>query len=542
MINRNTESRVIMDNNNILSYITWRGDLDFSSRALSDVDALVLACFSYLDLNKVVSSGNETITVKEAAKKYFSVEHPQYNGSRYEPLFRLMAKSARFSDAKLSNFVFVLTDQTQFCALKIQLDDGTNFISFRGTDDTIVGWREDFEISFKTTPAQEAAATYLKELLKDNDEIYSLCGHSKGGNLAEFALYALPKDERNRISAVYTFDSPGLVKRVEKHNPKIHRFVPEFSIVGRLFEPDEGDEAVIVVSDRKKFAQHDPLSWQIEGSQFVTKTHRNGESKLYNDMINQWISEASPEERQSLTNDLFDAFAASGSDKITELGKNGFGSFGAILLSLTTSSRRTRFVLGSLFQTIWEKIRNLHLERLFITRDSIIGWSCVVIGIIALVVPHYAFRALGLLAAFFGLFWSSFKIIHTGNGKLNPKSKRFFTITYLVVFAFCMGIISNSTWLAFLAHFVIGIFLIGFAYNRLRAVIFRRIDGVLRNIIDVIEAILGFIVGILIMIKPKSLSTQAIISLGIFLIVYGLFKLIIDLFRQRKIRFPKSHK
>lgn len=542
MINRNTESRVIMDNNNILSYITWRGDLDFSSRALSDVDALVLACFSYLDLNHVVSSGNETITVKAAAKKYFSMEHPPYNGSRYEPLFRLMAKSARFSDAKLSNFVFALTDQTQFCALKIQLDDGTNFISFRGTDDTIVGWREDFEISFKTTPAQEAAATYLKELLKESDEIYSLCGHSKGGNLAEFALYALPKDERNRISAVYTFDSPGLVKRVEKHNPKIHRFVPEFSIVGRLFEPDEGDEAVIVVSDRKKFAQHDPLSWQIEGSQFVTKTHCNAESKLYNDMINQWIAEASPEERQSLTNDLFDAFAASGSDKITELGKNGLGSFGAILLSLTTSSRRTRFVLGSLFQTIWEKIRNLHLERLFITRDSIIGWSCMVIGIIALVVPHYAFRALGLLAAVFGLFWSSFKIIHTANGKLNHKSKRFFIITYLVMFAFCIGIISNSTWLAFLAHFVVGVFLIGFAYNRLRAVIFKRIEGVLRNIIDVIEAILAFIVGILIIIKPKSLSTQAIISLGIFLIVYGLFKLIIDLFRQRKIRFPKSHK
>lgn len=536
------ESRVIMDNNNILSYITWRGDLDFSARSLSAVDALVLACFSYLDLENVVSAGNETITVKEAAKKYFSVPHPPYNGSRYEPLLKLMAKSSRFSAAKLSNYVFALTDQTQFCALKIQLDDGTNFISFRGTDDTIVGWREDFEISFKTTPAQEAASTYLKELLKDNQAVYSLCGHSKGGNLAEYALYSLPINERDRISAVYTFDSPGLIKRVEKNNPKIHRFVPEFSIVGRLFEPDEGSDAVIVESDRKKFAQHDPLSWQVEGSKFVTKTHRNGESKLYNDMINQWIEEASPEERESLTNDLFDAFAASGSDKITELGKNGFGSFGAILLSLTTSSRRTRFVLGSLFQTIWERIRSLHLERLFITRDSIIGWSCMLIGIIALLVPHYAFRAFGFLAAITGLGWSSFKIIKTANQKLNHRSKRFFIITYLIVFACCMGIISNSTWLAFLAHFVVGIFLIGFAYVRLRAVIFRRIDGVLRNLIDIIEAILAFVVGILIMIRPKSLSKQAIIALGIFLIVYGLFKLIMDLFKQRKIRFPKAHK
>ena len=531
-----------MDNNNVLSYITWRGDIDFSSRPLSEVDALVLACFSYLDLSGIVSEGNETITLKEAAKKYFSKEHPPYNGSRYEPLFRLMAKSTRFSTAKLSNFIFILTNQTQFCAVKIQLDNGLNFISFRGTDDTIVGWREDFEISFKTTPAQEAASTYLKELLKDSTEDYMLCGHSKGGNLAEFALYSLPEADRERITAVYTFDSPGLVKRVEKDNPKIHRFVPEFSIVGRLFEPEEGSNAVIVASDRKKFAQHDPLSWQIEGSEFITKSHRNGESKLYNDMINQWIEEASPEERESLTNDLFDAFAASGSDKVTELGKNGFGGFGAILLSLTTSSRRTRFVLGSLFQTIWQRIRNLHLEKLFITRDSIIGWACILIGIINLIIPHYAFRAFGFLAALAGIVWSAHKIIHTGNSSLNPKSKRFFNLTYLVIFALCIGIISNSTWLAFLAHFVLGIFLIGFTYARLRAVILRRVDGVLRNIIDVIEAILAFIVGILVIIRPRSFSRQAIIFLGIFLIVYGLFKLIMELFKQRQISFPKSHK
>ncbi len=529
-----------MDNNNVLSYITWRGDIDLNSRPFSEVDALVFTCFVYLDLTNIVPATDETITVKEAAKKYFSKKHPTDNGTRYETLFKLMAASNRFGNAKLSNFIFILTDQTQFCAIKIQLDDGTNFLAFRGTDDSLVGWKEDFEISFKTTPAQEAAAKYLQELLKDNDQSFVLGGHSKGGNLAEYALYSLPEDKRKRVKTVYTFDSPGLSKRVDEKNLKIQRFVPEFSIIGRLFEPEEGLNATILVSNRAKLAQHDPMSWEIEGSHFVTRKHRNPQARIYNQLINQWIEEATPQEREALTNDLFDALAASGATKITELNKNGFGGFGAILLSLTDSSRRTRFVLGSLWHTIWQSIKNLHLERLFISRNSIIGWTTILLGVISLMIPRYTYRAFGALVAVFSLFWSADHIIDTANSKLNSKSKRFFIVSYLIIFALSVGILSNNSWLNFLAHYALGLFLLFFSYAKLRAVILKKVIGVLHNIIDIIEALLAFAVGILVIIKPEKLSRESIIALGIFLIVYGLFKLIMELFKQRPM--PKSHR
>lgn len=527
--------------NNVLSYITWRGDIGLDARPFSAVDALVLSCFVYIDFKNVVPDSDKTITVKEASEKYFSSSEPhESNGIRYQSLLKMMASSTRFGNALLSNFSFILNDKTQFCAMKIKMDDGTNFIAFRGTDDTIVGWKEDFEISFKTTPAQKAAAEYLKKLLKDNDETYILGGHSKGGNLAEYALFSLDNKQRERISAVYTFDSPGLSKRVSEIQPKIHRFVPEFSIIGRLFEPKEGLKATIVVSDRDKLAQHDPMSWQITGSEFVTSNHATPQARLYNQMINEWIEQASPAEREALTNDLFDSLAASGATKITELNKNGFGGFGAILLSLLDSSRRTRFVLGSLWSSIWQRFKRLSLQRLFVSRSSLIGWVMIILGIIALRAPNYTYRAFGALVAMFSIFWSADNVIETANSKLNARSKRFFIITYLIVFAVAVGIISNNTWLTFLAHYAFGIFLIIFAYVKLRNVILRRTMTVLRIVIDVIEGLLAFAVGVTVIIKPRFFTSEYVILLGIFLIIYGLFKLVMELFRQRKM--PKSHR
>lgn len=528
--------------NNVLSYINWRGDIDFKSRPFGEVDALVLSCFSYIDFKGIIPEDNETITVKEASQRCFSESRKhEANGIRYQELLKLMAQSARFGDAKLSNFIFVLTDQTQFCALKIKLADNTNFIAFRGTDDSLVGWKEDFEISFKTTPAQEAGATYLKEMLKQDEADYLLGGHSKGGNLAEFALFALPEEQRSRIKAVYTFDSPGLSKRVAEIQPKIQRYVPEFSIIGRLFEPEEGSKATIVVSDRDKLAQHDPMSWEITGSHFITRKHRNPTARIYNQIINQWIEEASPAERESLTNDLFNALAAGGATNINELNKNGFGGFGAIAFSLIDSSRRTRFVLGSLWQTIWQSIRALHLERLFITRDSLIGWAMILLGIIAMMTPRYTYRAFAALAAVFCLFWSSDHIIKTANlRKLNAKSKKFFISSYLVVFAISIGILSNNSWLNFLAHYTLAVFLLGFAYAKLRTVILKHLDGWLHRIIDIIEGLLAFAVGITVAVKPQYFNRQSVIAIGIFLSVYGLFKLVMELFQQRKM--PTRHR
>lgn len=531
-----------MDNsNNILSYIKWRGDIDLSALPFNEVDGLAFAVLSYIDFSGIVSDDGKQITIKEAAKKYFADGDQRHNSLKQKTLLRLMAASKRFANAKLSYYIAINTDQTQFSAIRITLDDGTNYIAFRGTDDTIVGWKEDFEISFKTTAAQSSALKYLKRLLNEVNKKFTLVGHSKGGNLAEFAALNLPENQKEMISGVYTYDSPGLSKRVQEIHSKIHRYVPEFSIIGRLFEPSEGEAATIVVSDRPKLAQHDPVSWQIEGSHFVTSKHRNAEATLYNQMINKWIEEATPQEREALTNDLFSALAASGSDKITQLNKNGFGGFGAILFSLTNSSRRTRFVLGSLWRTIWNSIKALHLNRLFITKQSLVGWAMIVLGIISLTSPTHAYRAFGWLAALTVIIWSGIHIVKAATSTFKNRQKRFFIITYLITFGLAIAIMANRLLLAFLAHYVLGIFLLSFSYFKLRKVILKRVKEGMRKFIDIVEGLLAFAVGIIVIIRPQSLTKETVVFLGIFLIVYGLFKLLLELWQQRK-KMPTNHR
>lgn len=532
--------------NNILSYLKWRGDVDFSTSPFNNIDALVLSIFSYLELPDIVSNNKKTISLDKAAKLYFADDHPRKDNLQYQELFKLMAKANRFKKARLSYFVSTLTEHTQFSAIKIELEDGTNFVAFRGTDDSLIGWKEDFEISFKITSAQEQAVNLLERILKADDQDYYLGGHSKGGNLAEYAAINIEPKLRKRIKRIYTFDSPGIAEEVGAQLPlkylknTLRRFVPEFSIVGRLFEP-QGITPTIVTSSRKNLSQHDAFSWQITGSKFDTKRHRNTQSRVYNQLINQWIGDATLDERESLTNDLFSALSAGGATKINELDKNGFGGFGAILLSFTDSSRRTRFVFGSLFSSIWQTIKNLNITRMLFSLDTIVGWILVILGIICLTMPQYAFRAFGALVAFVGIGFSTKQILDTAKSNLKDRQKQFFIISYLIVFALSIALISNNRLLIFLAHYFLGLFLIIYSYIRLRQIILRNVSGIFHIIIVVIEAIISFALGIIVIVNPQAFDRNSIIIMGILLVAYGFFKLIGELFGQRN-KMPKNHR
>ncbi|GHV98119.1 beta-carotene 15,15'-monooxygenase [Lactobacillus nasalidis] len=536
-----------MDNNsNLLTYLEWRGDIPLEKSPFNEIDALVLAIFSYLNLDKYIPAGNKEVTVKEIAQKYFASSFTGLDASQYQELFRLMSEADRFKDARLSHFNTTLTDQCQFSALKIVLEDGTHYVAFRGTDDTLVGWREDFEISFKETKAQIMGAHYLKDLLNGDSAEYILGGHSKGGNLAEYAALKLPQEYRARIKAVYTFDSPGLASEVgvdcneDFLKRVLHRYVPDFSIIGRLFEPKEVD-ASIVYSTNGNIAQHDTYSWQIKGNHFVTHKRPNSESRIYNQLINQWIGQASLEEREALTQDLFDALAASGSNKINQLAKNGFGGFGAILLSVTNSSRRTKLVLGNLFSSIWQLIKSQQIGASLFNRGSLTGWLLVLVGIISLTTPAYAFKAFGILVSIGGIIFSVKHILSVSISAFKPQQKHFFLITYLVLFAVSVALLSNNQLLIFLAHYFLGAFLLFYAYGRVRRIILRKQTGIFRIIVSAAEAIISFSLGIIVIINPEYFNQQSIIEIGILLIAYGAFKLIAELFSHRP-KMPRKHR
>lgn len=538
-----------LDNSNLLTYLEWRGDIPLEKSPFNEIDALVLAIFSYLNLEKYIPSGNKEVTVAEIAEKYFASSSESIDASQYQELFKLMSEADRFKNARLSHFNSTLTAQCQFSAVKIVLEDGTHYMAFRGTDDTLVGWREDFEISFKETKAQLLGARYLKEILASDDHNFILGGHSKGGNLAEYAALHLSADYQRRIKAVYTFDSPGLADEVEgaygQVNDKflkqvLHRYVPDYSIVGRLFEPKD-IEPTIIYSTNSNITQHDTYSWQIKGNQFVTHKRPNSESRIYNQLINQWIGQATLEERESLTKDLFEALEASGSTKINQLAKNGFGGFGAILLSVTNSSRRTKFILGSLFDSIWQMIKSQQIGSALFSKGSLTGWLLILLGVVSLTAPGYAFKAFGILASLGGIIFSVKHILSVSVTSFKPQQKHFFLITYLALFAISVALLSNNQLLIFLAHYFLGIFLLFYAYGRTRKIIMRDQTGIFRIIITALEAIVAFTLGIIVIINPEYFNRQSIVEIGILLIAYGAFKLIAELFSHRP-PMPKKHR
>ena len=203
---------------NILDYLAWRGDLSLTQDPFNSIDALVLSCLSYVDFTGVVpAEDNALITVEEASERFFTLHSAEELAQdksfiRFAPdLLRAMARTDRFKNAYILNFVddTDISRGIQFAAVEIDLSDGTAFISFRGTDDTVVGWKEDFNLSFMTVPSEMEAVRYLRKVTDGRQDKIRLGGHSKGGHLAIFAATTADPETASRIDHVYSFDGPG---------------------------------------------------------------------------------------------------------------------------------------------------------------------------------------------------------------------------------------------------------------------------------------------------------------------------------------------
>lgn len=180
---------------NIMDYIEWRGDLPFTQSEFNDVDNLILACFSYVNLDGIPEAASQNgIELKALTEKFLRLHTEKElkedkSFIRFAPFMMLeMAKTERFGQCVIRNYVneIVAEEAQQFSAVEICLSDGTSYISFRGTDDTIVGWKEDFNLSTGVVPAQERAVEYLRRIAGSLQEMVRVGGHSKGGNLAVY--------------------------------------------------------------------------------------------------------------------------------------------------------------------------------------------------------------------------------------------------------------------------------------------------------------------------------------------------------------------
>ena len=295
---------------NMLDYLVWRGDIPLSVVPWGGVDGLICAQFSYLDFH----GGQDTKgwTLEELNRIDALQEGTSNSFAGRKAVFQKMAESARFSETRMHHAI-ALTDpeiEMQFSAMCLDLPDGTTCVAFRGTDNTIVGWREDFNMAYQTrVPAQEAATLYLTRAAGLSDRPLRIVGHSKGGNLAVYASACVSKKIQKRIESIWSYDGPGMNREMSQTEgfgrirERIHSYVPQTSIIGMLM--DYYEPYTVVHSTASGISQHDPMTWQIYGPQFVTQPNVDQTAKVTRDTLHNWLQNSTPEQRADFVDVLF---------------------------------------------------------------------------------------------------------------------------------------------------------------------------------------------------------------------------------------------
>lgn len=323
---------------NIEDYIKWRGDLPFEQSPFCRVDALVLCQISYLNFDRLLPDYDFGVEMKlsELAEIF---ENSRDFKKRSEtgllinrktaPFFLQVARTRRFENIRITGYVskIDLTIEEQFAAASYKLPDRTNFICFRGTDDSIVGWKEDFNLATeKEVPAQKDAVEYLEKAAKNLKGKIRIGGHSKGGNLAMYASAVVDKKISERILCIYNNDGPGFYEaRVKSPEfvriaEKVESCYPQFSIVGMLFQ--HIGKQIFVESDEIGVMQHDPFSWHIMGKDFVVLENNDYGSKFFHNTFNEWISKLEPARREIFVDTVFKIIESTDAKTNTELELN----------------------------------------------------------------------------------------------------------------------------------------------------------------------------------------------------------------------------
>lgn len=320
---------------NMLDYIKEFGHVSFEERAFSEIDALVLTELEYLPLEKVVPSdenGENFVTVKEIAeymqehKQELFDENPMMITEERHEVSQVIADAPRFQSLKFFGVVSEWDKDTtkQFAAVTVEVEPSVRLVVFRGTDETLIGWKEDFLMTYSPLVA---AQTDAKEYLAKQASLWGgdlmISGHSKGGNLAIYAAATQTEDVQLRIVDIFCFDSPGLYRSVLETKgyqnivPLAMRYIPQDSLVGLMLESEV--PYVIVKSNATGAMQHSAMTWEIEDGQFIKMEKLTKNSQLNDQTFKKWTESVSDEELELFWNVFFELLFSVGIDTVNDL-------------------------------------------------------------------------------------------------------------------------------------------------------------------------------------------------------------------------------
>lgn len=333
-------------------YLYWRGDLSLAQAKWNEADAMVLARLSYAPFDPIAKQiADQPMKISDAALALLRTPDIEKNVIMKEDLdlLRELSTSARYGDMLLNHYVNRVDEetQTQFSAVTIHMDDTLDYVSFRGTDNTLVGWKENFNMSFLfPVPAQKSAVAYLNTVAMAFDRRMIVGGHSKGGNLAMYAAAYCAEETQSRIERVYNFDGPGFDGKIistseyQRICGKMVTYIPQSSIVGLLLEHEE--QYIIVESLQKTgYLQHDIYTWAVEREHLKTLDHVTHASRFLDLTLKGWIADMDVDQREQFINALYSIISQTKARTLQEMDDKWFECAVAILSSLSNVDEKT---------------------------------------------------------------------------------------------------------------------------------------------------------------------------------------------------------
>ena len=320
---------------NLITYVQQYEAQTFQEKLVTDIDILVLTEIAYLPFDEIVSSSFEektAISLNQLGKEFETIKEKEHKNNPFMitkeriQLLDVVSKSLRFKDVKVFGFMNDIDDELtkQFAAVCYQWEEESRWIIFRGTDESLTGWKEDFMMTYSDLiPAQIDAIEYLRKQAEFFSGSLNISGHSKGGNLSLYASAMQEEDIQNRIQQIYCWDAPGVHRSIlstegyQRIVSKAKRYIPQDSIVGLMLESQVPYH--IIESQGRGISQHSALMWDIEDDYFVELTELTKNSQLTDQTFKQWTEVVSDEDLKLFFDTFFELFFEMGAETVNDV-------------------------------------------------------------------------------------------------------------------------------------------------------------------------------------------------------------------------------
>lgn len=529
----------------LYDYIKWYGEFSFEEKPLTEVDNIILSRISYLIIEGI--EFDHPYKFKDVVKKLQATTgiHGCFYGN--EQIVIDAADSKRFGEMYISNYKDIYDESisAQFAAMTLDLTDDVRFVAFRGTDETLLGWKEDFMISFTETEAQKESLEYLKNSFDGVHDVY-VGGHSKGGNLALYSSAHLEDEElQKQLKFVYINDGPGLCPEVcdntcvARIKDKALRIMPEYSVFGKLFEETQ-IPGKIVKSSFEGVAQHDCVSWGVDhGKPDYSDSHSSG-SIFINQILDQWIESVNNERRVGFVNNLFNAIENSGYTTTTEIMEKGPFAIEKILIELLSLDKKTVRTLMKLPVTAAldraPDSEKVNIIRKKVKKKEWLSSICMILlSAILFLVPEYTLQvgiSLVLLAVILFEIGVTIRHLHKAGWNLQEESGRVY-VCIVMIGVYAMLLVKEDA-LFFIGSVAIGVAFLFWAYRN--AIAYKNLcantekkDQRLEKIKLIVEIVVLIILSAFIFVAPKDTLTWYMTFLAVVFLVDGIVNLTIVL-------------